>query len=51
MNRLRFILRDLQETALVLADLHGRMSLNPADDVLRVNAETVAKRGRDRKCS
>ena len=47
MNRLRFILRDLQETALVLADLHGRMSLNPADDVLRVNAETVAKRGRD----
>ena len=47
MNRLRFILRDLQETALVLADLHGRISMNPGDDILRVNAETVAKRGRD----
>jgi hypothetical protein len=47
MSRLQFILRDLQETALVLADMHGRMVKDPGDDILRVNAETVAKRGRD----
>jgi hypothetical protein len=47
MNRLRLLLRDLQETALVLADLHGRIGRNPGDEVARVNAETVVKRARD----
>src|SRR5579872_2501835 len=47
MSRLQLILRDLQETALVLSDLHERIAGDPGDDVLRLNAETVAKRGRD----
>ena len=47
MSQLAFILKDLQETAVALADLRGRISKDPNDDILRVNAETLVKRRRD----
>ena len=47
MNRLVFILKDLQETAVALSDLQGRISKDRGDEILRVNAETLAKRRRD----
>src|ERR1700676_452746 len=47
MSRLLFILKDLQETAVALGDLQARISKDPTDDILRVNAETLGKRRRD----
>ena len=47
MTRLQFILSDLQETAVVLANLQDRISKDPDDAILRVNAETLLKRRRD----
>src|ERR1700720_3512570 len=47
MSPLFFILKDLQETAVTLGELQGRISKHPDDDILQVNAETLAKRRRD----
>jgi hypothetical protein len=47
MSQLAFILKDLQDTAVVLSDLQGRIAQHPDDDILKVNAETLLKRRHD----
>jgi hypothetical protein len=47
MTPLALILQDLQDTAVVLSDLQGRIAQHPDDDILKVNAETLLKRRHD----